>query len=621
MVLTPRRLFGLLPIDIFLCTFSFASAWVLSLSGRLPQNYLPLLNNLPLVLTIRFFFFWYFRMYNGLWRFASVEDLLSILKAISASSVVLFLVIREAYGFSVIPPTVFIIDTVLLVCLIGGFRFSYRILREVFFYSHRDSIRCLIVGAGGAGATLVREIKQNPKLHYQLIGFIDDDPQRQQLDINGVPVVGKLNDIAEIVKRYHIEEVIISFNWNSKRKAIELIQACRELSIRFKIATDMGTLLNGKSAVNLMNSIEMKDLLIREPVELDNEGIISLIRGRCVMVTGAGGSIGSELCRQLLKYNPKTLVLFERMENNLYNIELALRKDGKSTTIIPVIGDVTDFSKVNIVLKTYRPSVIYHAAAHKQVPLMELQPEEAIKNNILGTRTIATAAHKAKVDAFVFISTDKAVNPTSIMGTTKRVGEMFVQELSKHSHTKFITVRFGNVLDSTGSVVPLFKKQILNGGPLTVTHPEVKRFFMTIPEASQLVIQASAIGKGGEIFVLNMGEQVRIVDLAHNLITFCGLIPGADIDIVYTGLRPGEKLYEELFGEGESMQESRLRDIKIAAHHDNTSNWHRLNRNIIELEKMSLEVNRGGIIKKLQEVVTNYQPCSQALSYTTKKVA
>ena len=543
---------------------------------------------------------------------------MSIFKAVLTGSIMLFLTFilawGAAYGYEfptfslMVIVDVFMVDMLLLMGLIGGARFSYRILHEIYFYPKSNATRCLIVGAGGAGARLVREIKQDPKLAYNPVAFIDGDPQRQNMRIHGIPVVGGLEDIARVIRKYNIQEVIICFVSDFRKNVVELINKCKHLPVRFKVVTQVSAVLNGESNFYLMQAIDMGDLLVREPINLDVEGIKSFLDGQSVLVTGAGGSIGSELCRQLVKYQPKILVLLDRAENNLYYITLELEKTPGLAKIISTIGDVTDRRKVDLILSAFKPSIIFHAAAHKHVPLMELHPEEAVKNNVIGTKSIAEAAHKSKVKTFVFISTDKAVNPTSVMGASKRVGELLIQELNKRSSTKFITVRFGNVLNSDGSVVPLFKKQILDGGPITITHPEIKRFFMTIPEAAQLVIQAAAMGKGGEIFVLNMGEQVKIVDLARNMISLTGLLPDKDIKIVYTGLRPGEKLYEELFDQEEGIQPSIINDIHVAVNNHSHYDWHGLNQKLRELGRLGWLIDRAGIIQKLEEIVPTYRP-------------
>lgn len=450
--------------------------------------------------------------------------------------------------------SVIMLDLFTTIMLLSGLRMLIRLYHEEFFAESRKALRrFLIVGAGDAGEALLRELMRRKDSPYQVVGFVDDDPAKYRMKIHGVSVLGNVEQLPQICQKYNVDEIAIAIPSATTKQMRRIVQVCQGTKLRFSTVPSITDIASGKLRVSQIRDVDINDLLGREEVKLDIESIRLFLTGKTILVTGAGGSIGSEMCRQVCGFAPKCLLLVEQAENPLFYIEGELRKAYPNVPLETLICDITDRVRVDQIFDRFRPEVVIHAAAHKHVPLMEINPGEAIKNNVVGTMNVADAADRIGSEHFVMISTDKAVNPTSIMGSSKRIAEMYIQDLNNTSQTHFVTVRFGNVLGSNGSVVPIFKKQIAEGGPVTVTHPEMRRYFMTIPEASQLVLQAAAIGKGGEIFVLDMGEPVKIVDLARDLITLSGFRLGEDIEIVFTGLRPGEKLFEELSIAGEDM--------------------------------------------------------------------
>ena len=493
---------------------------------------------------------------NLYWRdseYASVYEVITVVKCVSAAVIVS--TIAGIVWFKTLVTWQFVVVLwLLLVCAVGGVRLSMRIFREYFVDSvvMENAKPTLIVGAGAAGTLLVRQMLMHPKMRMMPVAFVDDDQEKQRKDIYGVRILGTTKDIEKIVQQMGITKVVIAMPSLPNKKLNEVYDVARKTGAECVILPNIDEVMSGNLHVQQLRNVEIEDLLGRDPVELDQTLIEKQLRGKRILVTGAGGSIGSEICRQVSSFRPKELIILGHGENSIYQLNMELLgKYAEHFRITPVIADVQDRKRIFEVMEKYRPDVVYHAAAHKHVPLMEINPREAVKNNILGTRNVAEAANHAKVKTFVMISTDKAVNPPNIMGATKRLCEMIVQDMAtKSDSTKYVAVRFGNVLGSRGSVIPLFKKQIAKGGPITVTHPDIVRYFMTIPEAAQLVIQAGSLARGGEIFVLDMGKPVRIVDLAKNLIRLSGYSED-DIEIKFTGLRPGEKMYEELLNDGE----------------------------------------------------------------------
>ncbi|WP_438434867.1 polysaccharide biosynthesis protein [Gorillibacterium sp. sgz500922] len=511
-----------------------------------------ILTSLTLLVSHHFFAFRY-KLYKKAWEYASVSELAAILKAVSLS--IAATVVVQAAMMGTVYFRMLAITWMLHVLLIGGTRLSWRLLHTAGRKANTKK-RTLIVGAGSGGTMIVRQLLNSGETDLMPVAFVDDNPNKRNLDILGVPVVGGLGDIERITREMRIHTILIAIPSLRRREIQRIYEECAKTAAKTQILPMIEDIVSGKVSVNQVRDVQVEDLLGREPVEMDMDKISESVTGKIVLVTGAGGSIGSEICRQVSRFKPQLLVLLGHGENSIYSIEMELREQFKDSGIkfVPEIADLQDAAKMMAVMKTYRPDVVYHAAAHKHVPLMERNPEEAVKNNVLGTLNAANAASASGVRTFVMISTDKAVNPTSVMGAAKRLAEMIIQDLDQRSFTKFVAVRFGNVLGSRGSVIPLFKKQIEKGGPVTVTHPEMIRYFMTIPEASRLVIQAGALARGGEIFVLDMGDPVKITDLAVNLIRLSGNSV-EDIGIEYSGIRPGEKLFEELLGKDEVHEE------------------------------------------------------------------
>lgn len=506
-----------------------------------------------LSLVAYYVFSYFFNLYWRDWEYASVYEVITVVKCVSAT-VIVSTISGLAFFDTKVTWQFLIVCWLLLVISIGGVRLSMRVFREFFADSSvmENAKPTLIVGAGAAGTLLVRQMLMHPAMRMDPIAFVDDDPEKLRKDIYGVRILGAIKDIERIVDTMGITKVVIAMPSLPIKKLNEVYDVARKTGAECVILPNIDDVMSGNLHVQQLRNVEIEDLLGRDPVELDQTMIEKQLRGKKILVTGAGGSIGSEICRQVAKFKPKEIIILGHGENSIYQLNMELvGKYSQHFTITPVIADVQDRKRIFEVMDKYKPDVVYHAAAHKHVPLMEINPREAVKNNILGTRNVAEAASHARVKSFVMVSTDKAVNPPNIMGATKRLCEMIVQDMATRSeYTKFVAVRFGNVLGSRGSVIPLFKKQIAEGGPITVTHPDIVRYFMTIPEAAQLVIQAGSLARGGEIFVLDMGKPVKIVDLAKNLIRLSGFSEG-DIEIKFTGLRPGEKMYEELLNEGE----------------------------------------------------------------------
>jgi FlaA1/EpsC-like NDP-sugar epimerase len=580
-----------------------------------------LVNKYPLML---FFFiliklpaFGLFGQYRGWWRYVGISDLMGILRA----SLVSTLVIVSLWSALVLAPTqvrqtmenvtnvgqgIFMADLFMTVLVLSGLRMIVRLYHEEFHTVESGRLkRFLIVGAGNAGEALLREIHRMPVAQYDVVGFIDDDPAKQRTNIHGIPILGAVEQLPEICKQRNIDEIAVAIPSASHHQLRRVIQVCEGTKSRFRTVPSVTDIASGRFRVSQIRDVDISDLLGREVIQLDLDLIEAFIRDKTVLVTGAGGSIGSEMCRQVGKFSPKMLLLIEQAENPLFYVERQLQKQFPNLSTRATICNITDRTRVQEIFEKYRPDVVIHAAAHKHVPLMELNPGEALKNNILGTRIVADAADNYAAANFVMISTDKAVNPTSIMGSSKRIAEMYIQDLDRTSKTQFVTVRFGNVLGSEGSVVPIFKRQIAEGGPVTVTHPEMKRYFMVIPEAVQLVLQAATMGKGGEIFVLDMGEPVRIMDLARELITLSGFRPGEEIEMVFTGPRPGEKLFEELSIAGEDMQPTR--HPKIVVWNNIPADRDTLRTNINDLLEIAKTQDHSRVVEKLKELIPEYR--------------
>lgn len=553
--------------DVIGINVTLLLALYLHFEGHIPHGLVGEFVKLSVVLTIgKILVYRYFQLYSSLWEYASIEELIKVVFAVVLANIAGFV-----YLFSMdfhLYFGIYIIAAVFEVVSVGGSRFGYRMVRRIKHHqtlSQQEYLKhVLIIGSGATASLIATEIKNHPADYGQVIGFIDDDPAKLYKSIAGVKVIGNRHDIYSVAKRFHVEEIIIALPTVNSKDMKEILAECKRCEVKARILPGVREIIDGQVSMNKIRDVEIEDLLGREAVDLNVTEVAGYIENNVVLVTGGGGSIGSELCRQIVRFNPKKLVILDIYENNAYDIQNELLRADKNLNLDVIIASVRDRKNIFKIMSDLKPDVIFHAAAHKHVPLMERSPKEAIKNNSFGTMNVAEAALEYNVKSFVLISTDKAVNPTNIMGASKRMCEMVIQGLAKQSTTtKFTAVRFGNVLGSNGSVIPLFKRQIKEGGPVTVTHKEIIRYFMTIPEAAQLVIQAGAIAAGGEIFVLDMGDPVKIYDLAVDLIKLSGFKPFEDIDIEVTGLRPGEKLYEELLMDDEGLTDTKYSKIHI----------------------------------------------------------
>ncbi|PRR86279.1 polysaccharide biosynthesis protein [Clostridium luticellarii] len=602
----------LIVYDIFFLIISLYFALLLRFDFSIPPEYMIFLKlSIIPVVVITLIFNKIFNLYNSIWKYASVEELVSIVYSVSLANLI-FIIYSYLINYKFLenryyrfPYTVHIIFWILSVLALGGIRFIYRLSEDSKgeYKSSKDK-RLLIVGAGDASAMLIREIKKHKNFNYNIIGLIDDDRSKKKKLINGIKVLGGRDQIQRICREANIEEIIIAMPSADIKTKRKIINICKTTKCKLKTLPGIYEMIDGNVSISKLRDVNIEDLLGREEVKLNNENINRYIKGKVIVVTGGGGSIGSELCRQIARFEPKLLLIFDIYENNVYDVQMELNYKYPKLNKKIIIGSIRDVDRLTDIFEKYRPQVVFHAAAHKHVPLMENNPAEAVKNNIIGTYNVLKCCNKFNVEKFVQISTDKAVNPTNVMGASKRFCEIMVQAFDEASKTEYVAVRFGNVLGSNGSVIPLFKKQIAHGGPVTVTHPEINRFFMTIPEAAQLVIQAGAIAHGGEIFVLDMGKPVKIVDLAKDLITLSGYEPGVDIKIKYTGLRPGEKLYEELL-----MNEVALTSTehdKIFVEKPNKIDINFVEKSIEDFKKV-VNGDKEQIIKLIEEKVPTYK--------------
>ncbi|MDZ4163985.1 MAG: nucleoside-diphosphate sugar epimerase/dehydratase [Smithellaceae bacterium] len=616
-IILKYRLAIIIAIHMFIITLSYLLAFASRLDFtfyRSPAQLHLLAWSTPFLLALRLFSCWYFDLFRGLWRFVSLRDLLAIIKASLLGTLFFAVFIFLATRGEGFPRSVFLIDFTYNIILMGGIRMAVRLFRENIQNFRLDDTserrQVLIVGAGAAGEMILREIQNNPRLGYDPVGFVDDDKSKHKTTIHGVPVLGDTSLIETLVKHHGIREVIIAIPSAASRTIRKIVASCQAAGAGSKTLPFIGDLIDGRVSVSQIRKVSIEDLLGREPTQLDMSLIGRQLAGRVILITGAAGSIGSELVRQTARFGPKKIILYDQSENDLFHLELELKKDGPAVEFLPVIGDIRDKCRVRQCLERHRPSYMFHAAAYKHVPLMEVNPVEAVKNNIFGTQILAEAAAEYGVENFVLISSDKAVRPTNVMGATKRVAELILQAKSRSGgKTQFLAVRFGNVLGSNGSVIPIFQKQIAAGGPVTITHPDITRYFMTIPEAALLVIQAGAMGQGGEIFLLEMGESMKIRELAENLIYLSGLTPGLDIDIVYTGLRPGEKLYEELLIAGEGIKKTHHDKIRVLNGQD--IDGEKLAARLQELEALCHNGDNNEIKRLLKELVPEYQPYAE----------
>ena len=595
-------------LDIISAIIAALVSIYLRFDGNLiPQNYLSMLvGQLPFFVMITIVSFFLFKLYSRVWRYAGSSELLAIVGANFAGAICWFIfsVLVEA----VLPRSIYILTALVLTFFVGGTRLSLRVYsyltsKPQYIQRTQKLNKVLVIGAGDAGAMLAREIERYHSGKRKIIGFIDDDRDKQGKTMFGIRVLGSRYDIEQVVADTDANEIIIAMPSVKGKEIKEIIDVCKNTNCKLTILPGVYEIIEGTVSVNQLRPVEVEDLLGRDPVKLDTKNVSAYITGKVVLITGAGGSIGSEICRQVAKMQPKKMLLLGKGENSIYEISQELSIEYPQIRKVPIIADVRDEERINGIMDYFHPHVVFHAAAHKHVPLMEYQPMEAVRNNVLGTKVVAEAASKNGVETFVMISTDKAVNPTSVMGCTKRVAEMFVQSMNSISETRFAAVRFGNVLGSRGSVIPLFKKQIAKGGPVTVTHPDMKRYFMTIPEASQLVLQAGAMAEGGEVFVLDMGEPVKIYDLARDMITLSGMIPEVDIEIKFTGLRPGEKLFEELLSAEDGTEATQHKKIFTAM------------IKCVDKTKLDFQIRRlleqttgDNVVEVFKETVPTYRP-------------
>ena len=582
-------------------------AFSLRFDGSIPSNYQQLWwQTLPWLILVQAMTFLPFRLYEGLWRYTSIWDLRNILfGVVTGSGLFYFLVAWRSSGVGY-PRSIVVIDSLLLILGMSGARLGRRIYREMSNVGRGR--RVLIFGAGDAGERIVRDMKNNPHHDYEPIGFVDDNLRKVGGRIHGVPVLGTRRELSRIVETHQPHEVLVAMPGASPSIVREVVRALEHYKIPIKTLPNLRDIMDGRLLVNQILSLKIEDLLARTPVGLDTAPLEHLVKGKRVLVTGAGGSIGSELCYQIAQLEPETLTLYDRYENGLFAVanKLATR-NGHCAVLHTLVGDVTDRKHLDDVMAESRPTIVFHAAAHKHVPLMEGNPCEAVKNNVFGTRTMMEAAARHGVERFVLISTDKAVNPSSVMGTTKRVAEMLVQATKQHGRTAYLAVRFGNVLASNGSVVPTFVEQIKAGGPVTVTHPDMRRYFMLIPEAVHLVLHAAALAEAGAVYVLEMGDQVKVVDMARNLIRLSGFVPDQEIPIVFTGLRPGEKLFEELVGDDERSEPSGVEKI-LRVRPAPPPRLDRLSVQIAELERLAVDGDVAGTLRQLSSIVPAFQP-------------
>lgn len=592
-------------LDFGLIVAANYMAFWLRFDGAIPETETALFGTaLPWVLLIRGAGFALFGLNQGLWRYTSLWDLKNILGGVCLSSVVLGALIYGMMGWSGYPRSILAIDSLLLIGFVTGVRLPFRLLREKTL--PRGEKRVLIVGAGDTGERIVREMRTNKAFKYEPIGFIDDDISALHRRIHGVKVLGMRGDLARILAEKKPDEVVLALRNAAPSVLREIISLLASFKVAIKTVPSIEDLMTDKTAVSQMRNVAVDDLLPRAPIHLDSSSVRRMIAGKKVLITGAGGSIGSELSRQVARFGPAGLILYERHENSLYQISKELQDQGCGAIMTPVLGDVTDVRRLATTMASFRPHIVFHAAAHKHVPLVEQNPAEALKNNCMGTRITAETAHRFGVERFVLISTDKAVNPSSVMGATKRVAELIVQNMAQCSDTRFLTVRFGNVLGSNGSVLLRFREQIQAGGPVTVTHPEVRRYFMLIPEAVQLVLQAATLGEQGGRYILDMGEQISVLDFARTLIRLSGFIPGKEIPIEFIGLRPGEKLTEELVGDGELAEPAPIEKV-LRIRTSRPPDLSRLPDQLIALEAVA-HLNRSTwVLDQLRSLVPEFQ--------------
>ncbi len=619
-----KNLFVLILADIVLLAIAYFLAYIVRFEAHVGANELLVIKQTIVpILLCKLAVFYFFNLYRGMWRYTGIVDLLNVIKAVVVSSAIIITVILMFSRFQGFSRSVFLIDAVFSLILIAGIRLAIRLLLSTTttFSLNKNGIngnehkKMIIIGAGDAGEKVVREIYDNPKMKYRIVGFVDDDKNKVGKQIHGIKVLGRIDELKEVAKSKGVDEILIAAPSAVGKDMRRIVEICDATKIPYKTLPGMGEIIDGKVSIKTIRDVSYKDLLGRPPVQLENDKISEFLKNKCVLITGAGGSIGSELCRQICKYGPSLVVLFDAGESNLYSIQMELKHVVTYLKYRAVLGRIQDKALVDEVFRKYSPDVVFHAAAYKHVPLVERNPWEAVYSNIIGTDILVKTAIAHKVDRFVLVSTDKAVRPTNVMGASKRVAEKIVHA-HKSGQTKFMAVRFGNVIGSSGSVIPLYRHQIKKGGPVTVTHPEITRFFMTIEESAQLILQAFTMGEGGEIFILEMGTPVKIVDMARDLIRLSGKEPDTDIEIKFIGLRPGEKLYEELITEGEGIVKTGHEKILVLRNgvqsgepniqNSQHNNLYCLDEKIKELKALADAHDAKGIKKKMKEIVPEY---------------
>lgn len=593
--------------DLCMTAIAWELAWLARFNFSVPAGafWLANLETLPMVLITQGAIAWWFGLYRGLWRFASLPDLWNIIRAAVLGALCVTVVLFVTIRLDNVPRSLLVLYPMFLIFLLGGPRLAYRVWKDhsLSLKNISGGKRVLVIGAGRAGDTLIRDMARDGT--YVPVGLIDDQAKLVGTHIRGVPVLGTTDDLPRIVSQQAVDFIIIAIPSATNVEMQHIVRQCEQTGIAFRTLPRLDELVTGEPVVTEVRKVAIDDLLGRDKVELDWQAIQDRLSGKCVMVSGGGGSIGSELCSQVARLMPSTLIVFERSEDALYRVERSLRRQFPSLALQAVLGDVCDEAAVDHALKRYGPQVIFHAAAYKHVPILQSQAREAVRNNVLGTQVLAETADRHGCETFVLISTDKAVNPINFLGASKRLAEIFCGQMNQRSATRFITVRFGNVLGSAGSVVPLFQEQIQRGGPVTVTHPEVRRYFMTIPEACQLILQAGAMGQGGEIFVLDMGEPIKITFLAEQMVRLSGLVPGRDVRIEFTGLRPGEKLDEELFHGDENLESTQHKKI-LLAHHRLAASSASITEAMRRLERACKDYDEDAIEHLLRELVPSY---------------
>lgn len=621
-----RNFFILFGIDACLLCLSWIASYLIRFDFDVPDKFMDeMVAILPVAVLIKLICFYIFDVYRGMWRFTSVTDLVDIIKAVSMSTLIIIVWVVLIYRYKNVPRSVVFIDWGFNILAVSGVRLAIRLFFQKYIPTNPiqslapigrlgertrrvTNKRLLIIGAGTCGEKILREVQDNPLLHYRVVGFLDDNSNKVGRRIHGIPVRGTVGDLEFIADKTDADELLIAIPSASAEQMRRMVALCKQSGVRFKTVPGYGELIGGRITMKTVREVAYRDLIGRETVKLDEKLIDSCLRGQRVLVTGAGGSIGSELCRQICRFRPEALVLFERAESPLYEIELDLKRDFGHLSIVPILADIQDAASLRRVFQVYKPQIVFHAAAYKHVPMLELQPWKGVENNIIGTQCLLDVADEFNLERFVLVSTDKAVKPGNVMGASKRVAEMITLNRNSCglSNSRMIAVRFGNVVGSVGSVAPLFKKQIENGGPVTVTHPDVTRYFMTIREASQLILQSAAMGQGGEIYILDMGTPVKIIDMARDLIRLSGLEPDIDVKIEFIGLRPGEKLHEELITDDENAEPTR--HSKILMLRGGSCNLDLLNGQINELAALARIQDGDNIRSKLHEIVSDYTP-------------